>query len=689
MDKISSGIQPVISNIHIEKKAEVKPAAEGVNTAPPADTAELSAPGDSVKLTRQDRIQIDMDKGMLNLTEYVEVGSALFTGQIVGAAVAMAAVGGTIPLAVGAVAGGLAGAIAHYTDLDRKIGPAFQKTMGLAMLPFYLAAKAVKKGVSLAIDAVKPSKTKEADAGNSGKASASGEKKEAKGTGSISDPHSDGGILAEETAVKEASGKEDEKIRKSIVSTITSGLGTAAKALRSIPKFLYPSIKNATPQEAKVIMDTLDSLPMKDVVSTSTITVNPNLAKELHASGLARPLMFDNPLELDRGEFSNPAFGKEVLIHELGHARDFSEVPIPGVGKSFFKPWGKEPYVFDPMIDVQGEPPYAATNHFEDFAQSHQFYHTKPEQLKAVSAEKFADMEKLHEPGLYDKLIDRSGVREAGKKLSEAIDQVPYLRQTLNVAGTVMGPVAMNVGANAYEDGLKEADKLKKYEGKMELAQGISLSAKVTAPYALGLSVAKMVINHKLKKGNWSVEKADEFASKALAAAGGPVGMIYLAATSEMLKSGTKEAPRDFAYTERKPETLKEKILRNVESYDVHLADTKQPIKEEDTKLTTDDKIFIAKTGGGALALGIAGTMAGWTYGGAAGAAIGGLAGGPIGALVGGLIGSVAGTMTLSYQGAKLGAKIGKALHSPEKQEAPAPQQQQVPEESTKEPAKE
>jgi hypothetical protein len=398
------------------------------------------------------------------------------------------------------------------------------------------------------------------------------------------------------------------------------------------------------------------------------------------ASGLARPLIFDNPLELDRGEFSNPVFGKEVLIHELGHARDFKELPIPGVGKSFFKPWGKEPYVFDPMIDVQGQPPYSSTNHFEDFAQSHQFYHTKPDQLKAVSMEKFEAMDKLHEPGLYDKIMDNSGIREAGKQISKAIDKVPYLRHALNIAGTVMGPIAMNVGANTYEDGLKEADKEKKYKGKMELAQGVSLSAKVTAPYALGLSIAKIVIDRKLSKGNWSVDQADRFATKALAAAAGPFGMIALAATDELLKSKDNRAPGEFTYTERKPEGFKEQFLQSIEYYDTQKAGTKEKIDKEDTGLTKDDKKFMAKVGTGAAVMGAAGTVAGWVGGGVAGAAIGGLAGGPIGALLGGVIGKVAGTMFLSYQGAKAGASIGSALH-------PDPKSETKPTETKAEPA--
>jgi len=664
MDKIGSH-QPLISTgTPVEKKLHVEPKEKDLK---PKVQPELKDPVDSVETTRQERIQMFMDRSVMNISEFVELGTAGFVGQIVGSAVAFATIGGVLPVAIGGGIGVAGGLLLHHLGWDKKVFKGVKTAIGVTLIPFVLAAKGMKKGIGKLIDLLKPSKKKEdKQASGSGKA-VSGDAKSASGTGGtvVRDAGTGEGLIAEKGAAKTVKQEEEKDIKRGILSTIGKGFGTAAKALRAIPKFIYPSIQNATAAEEALITETLDSLPLKTVTSTSTITIDPNLAKDMGAAGMARDLFFDRPIVLDRGHMAMEAMdlNKGVIIHELGHTADYASTPIPRVGRSSFAPFGEGPYVFDPTIDTPGDL-YASTNHWEDFAQSEKFYQLDPEKLKATSMEKFEALEKFHEPGLKDKIMDRPSIRELGKKISKAIDKVPHLRTTLSVIGKIMGPIEMNIGADKIEHGIKEADLTKKYQGKMAMAQGIAFSSKVLAPIGLGITIAKLIVDRKLKKGKWSIKQANEFSNKALATITGPLGMIYHAAAKEMLKTPEGQEHDDFTYQERKSEGLKEKITGQfgIRQFTAQEVDSKRKLPTEEANLTKDDKIFMAKVGGGAVLGGVAGTVAGFMGGAFVGAAVGGLIGGPFGSLLGGLIGKVAGTMFLSYKGAKAGAKLGRLL---------------------------
>lgn len=659
MDNINSHLKPVgIISYSVKKPATAKAkkteSSKIEKDVIPVDTA------DTAETTRQERIKIFIDKAGMNVYEFVEMGTSAFIGNVVGSAVAFAVIGGILPVAISGGIGAGAGLLLHKYGWDKKIGKAIGTGMGYALTPFVLAGRAVKNGAGRLIDAVRPSKKENVAKAEKGESRTKGtiEKDDMKAIRSESE------IMAEKGAAKAVEGEKEKDIKKGILSTAGKGVGTVAKTLRAIPKFIYPSIQNATPVEEAMIMGTLDTLPLRTVTSTNTITINPTLADDMSAAGLARELLFDKPIDLDKGHVAIKGFNDELLIHELGHTRDFSEVPIPLVGTSSKGPWGKGPYVFDPTLDAPGEPTYASTNHWEDFAQSHKFYHRNPDQLKATSMEKFEAMDKLHEPTLYDNVMDRSGIREFGKKVSKVIDKVPHLRTAFNAIGTIMGPIEMKIGADKLQDGIKEADLTKKYEGKMYLAQGIAFSSKVLAPVGLGIAISKFVVDRKLKKGKWTIKQADNFASKAAAGITGPLGMVCLAITEEMLKTPEGQDFDNFKYQEKKPEGFKGKLIQGIgiRQFNVQEVDTKRKLDTDEANLTKGDKIFMAKVGGGGIVGGVAGTIAGYTGGAIAGATIGGLIGGPFGALLGGLLGKVSGTMFMSYQGSKAGAKLGRLL---------------------------
>lgn len=657
MDKISSPAIPLNSTYPVSGQAPLQTAKE-VKETPQKTESTPAEPHDTVETTRQERIKISMDKTWINVAEMVEMGTAAFIGEVVGSAVALCAIGGIWPVAVGGAVGAGAGILLHKMGWDKKVFGGVKTAMGIAMTPFVLAAKGIKAGVGKLIDLVKPSGKKEEK-----ETKGAGGIKGSPGSGPVASTGQEGALIADGDGAGAVNAQADKETKKKILGTLGKAFGTAAKAIKAIPRFIYPSIQNATPVEAKMIEETLDQLPLRAVTSTNTITIDPNLAKDMQASGLARNLFFDRPISLDKGhaamEYMN--LNKGVLVHELGHTVDFQSSPVPGVGMSNLRPWGKGPYVYDPTIDTPDDL-YASTSHWEDFAQSHKFYHLDPETLKTTNPDKFQAMEKYYEPNLYDKVMDRSGVRELGKKLAKAIDKVPYLRPALSVLGTIMGPIEMNIGADQIEKGIKEADVTKKYQGKMAMAQGIAFSTKILAPVGLGIAISKFIVDKKLEKGKWNIDQAHKFANKALAAITGPVGMIYSAYVDEILKDPEGKHVDEFTYQERQARGFGEKLSEGLGMAQLNASeqDTGRELTKEEAKLTWGDRIFLTKVAVGAGIAGIAGTVAGYMGGSVAGAAIGGVVGGPVGALVGGLLGKVAGTMYLSHQGAKIGAKVGK-----------------------------
>ena len=666
MDRISSQTPSIQAGLPLKSKAPVKPQKETRETGVKPEI-QSQEPQDSVETTRQERIKIFLDKSWMNVSDFVEMGTAAFVGQVVGTAVGFSLMAGTIPIAIGGGVGALGGLLLHKKGWDKKVFGAVKTGMGLALTPFVLAAKGIKKGIGKLIDLVRPSKKEVVKEGSAGKGKGTGKPAEAKGEagGVLKDSSSKGAIVADKGGAQSVKEETEKEKKRGVLGTLGRAFGTAAKALKAIPKFVYPSIQGATPEEAKLIEETLDKLPLKTVTSTNTIYVDPTLAEDMGAAGVARDLMYDHPIGLDRGHMGIDwmNLNEGVIVHELGHTVDYQSNPIPQVGRSTFGPFGEGPYVFDPTIDTPDDL-YAATNHWEDFAQTHKYYHLDPETMKTTNMEKYEAMKEFYEPTLTDKVMDRSGIRKLGKQISKAIDKVPYLRTALSVIGTILGPMEMNIGADKIENGIKEADATKRYQGKMAMAQGLAFSTKVLAPVGLGIALSKYIVDKKLEKGKWTIKEAESFAGKALAAITGPLGMMYTAGVGELLKDTEGKKMDDFKYHDKEAKGFKQQLgeALGMRQFTAEEVDTKRKLPTEEAKLTKDDKIFMAKVGGGAVLGGVAGTVAGYAGGTAAGAALGGVVGGPIGALIGGLVGKVAGSMYLSYQGAKIGAKAGRLL---------------------------
>jgi hypothetical protein len=682
---------------HIERaaksrKAEVK--SEKPGPAQPLDKVEKGR-----EFTREERIRIALARSARSGASVMKTATGTYSGFVIGTALGFGLIGGLYGPVIGGLAGSIGALILEEASSKRKA----QISDGLKHI-----GSSIRKSFqhTLKPESKVSGKTEGKKAG------------EARGPGEAVKTAAD---AREGSIVRQAGVPAAPEGTKNPVSGVFGVLKKAVtgvgKGMKALPKFLYPSIRNATAAERELIEKTLDRLPLKSVVSTESITMNPNLAKDMGASGLARNMFFMHPIDFDRGELAVEGFNKGTIIHEVGHTRDFSEGLIPYFGSSSKAPWGKPPYVYDHWIDTPNDL-YASTNHWEDFAQSYKFYYENPAELEKTNPAKFEAIKNMEKPGLYDKVMDRTGIREAGKKLSQAIDKVPGLRLALDVVSEISGPLTIHRGSANIIKGLEDGDEKKLFDGKMDLASGIAYSSKVAAPAGLAIDGVHWYLNRAVKKGRISQERADEIASRTLKLATGPVGLTAGAAVDEMLgaKGQDLKGIRLVESRDKDPDPVSKwawkktlvllagtaaagvvgavaaglmfgpgavligsavgsmvgargtALLRNIfaKKPPADLIIDGKKVSGKEAALTRDDKIFMAKVGGGAAAGGVAGTVLGYAGGAAAGALLGGLIGGPIGAGVGAFLGKAAGSFALSYAGAKAGARLGKMLDKPQ-----------------------
>ncbi|MFP4498957.1 MAG: hypothetical protein ACLFQV_12170 [Vulcanimicrobiota bacterium] len=595
---------------------------------------------------QQKRIQIALDKAKMVGAEISGYTSMIVLGSSLGTSLAVAISGpAIIPIAICGGVGVLAGAASYATGIDKKVGEALKKGIDIALTPVAYVGRKIKNAFSKAIDLIKPDKNsseglKHTKESVSRHLSTAGETRNSREN-------------LDKTERKEISSNE-------IASKLAGSLGTVAKAGRGVPNILYPQVIDASAAQKEVVYQVLDSLPASTATSTDRIFMAP----DLEPLGRATALPAESLVELRKmPEVMGKGTPIETLIHEMGHTHDFASGPTPFINRSSFEPFGEGPYFYE-AYEMGREAPYAAKNRFEDWAQSFEAYYAEPENLQAQCPEKFEAIKEFHESSVYDKVVEKTGIREAGKKLSEAIDAVPGLRTGINMARNAAGPITFRIGVEDYKKGLGKDNKAEKFSGKMNMAQGIAYSTKFLAPVGLGITAAKWLMGRRIKKGKLAVEKADKIASGFLAAMTGPLGMITLAASQVLTENGKKAQKDGHGQVPAKKDDIR------LEYEDVHydsnitpsVLNTGSRPERKSYKLTSDDKKLIAKVSTGALAGGVAGTAAGFTVGGLIGTTVGALIGGPVGASVLGLAGYAAGTLFGSYKGGKMGAKIGKYL---------------------------
>ncbi len=310
-------------------------------------------------------------------------------------------------------------------------------------------------------------------------------------------------------------------------SKLTDAALTVASGLQSLPKFIYPTVVGATPEQQRLIYDTLDQLPLKEVVTTSTMEVIPNLT-DTGISGMAQPGLTHNRILLDQGYLDSAQRGPELVRHELGHTVDYSG----GYGLigslNWRGPFGKAPFVSG----------YAESNRYEDFAESYEHYTQDPDKFRAEFPDKARVIEQNRINSPVEELVDRPSVRQAGRTAGEFLGKVPYMRTALETGLALLSPIQLHRGALALEKGYVKGDEALKLQGKMNLISGIMLGIPGGAPLAtvasainLGMQVAVGDDPEKIKEAN---RNADRF----VAVATGPFGMAATAIGQELKKAG-------------------------------------------------------------------------------------------------------------------------------------------------------
>lgn len=471
-------------------------------------------------------------------------------------------------------------------------------------------------------------------------------------------------------------------------AAVDAALGVGA-ALRAVPRFAYPSLMNATEAERALIYNSLDRMPMASVTSASTMQVVDGLERT-GAIGIAHPQFAQTHILLDKDALTwGYDFHHELISHEVGHSRDFVRGAGPLGAHSLIGPFGKAPFLTD----------YSGTNRMEDFAETHAHYHmgeSARAELARATPEKFRVMDELSQPGLSEQWAGQKGVRETGKKVGQALEAAPYLRNALELAGALIAPAQIHRGARGLEAGLVNGDARQKFHGKMNLASGLFLLAPGGAVGALAVNATHGVLSGLVHEGKLEASQADRISSGVLAAATGPVGMVYSAIGSELAAAGV-DVSRGPALTRAEAGGGGVLAVIGGSSAGLFLGATiggalggvggamagsfwgsaggaalglagwsllsmRSERASSSYDLTKGDKLFLAKVVGGGVLGGTAGTILGGHLGKLAGAAVGGALAGPAGAVTGAFLGRFAGICAGSLALGRAGAWAGRKL---------------------------
>lgn len=379
------------------------------------------------------------------------------------------------------------------------------------------------------------------------------------------------------------------------------------RVLKAFPKFIYPTISGATPAERQFILQTLDSLPLKDVNTVKSLEV---VARIPNASGLAEPLQVTNVIKLARDQISiRPEWFKEVVIHEVGHTRDFDSAWFGFIHhNSGHAPWGQAPFVSN----------YAHTNHWEDYAETHADYFLRPDHLKEVAPEKYRLMHQQEQQNFLEHVIDRPAFRDTGKWLGEHLGPSQGVRTGLQVAFWLTSGIQIMVGLDRLRASTQQQDAAKHADGVLDVAAGTLFASKVMALGGMAVQGAHAALDQAMAGGDIAANDADA----AVRMASDPVERAIRAVGSRV--------------------GLTAPFSATVAAHEAPAAHR------------TRAACIAAGGAGGALVGGIAGPYLGIMAGYAAA--------GPVGGAVGLVAGALAGYAGGSWAGGRLGTAVGKAI---------------------------
>ena len=273
---------------------------------------------------------------------------------------------------------------------------------------------------------------------------------------------------------------------------------TAAALKEAFPGFISPSIHGATPLEQQQITQILDGLPLHHVSQIDTVSMVPEIASGKPGwvtLGTAWDYPASSEIRLSQKELTSYDKMADTLIHEVGHTTDYSRRPFRlGPTASSHTPYGEGAKVTE----------YAGTNAREDYAESYQEYHQRPENLREVNPAKYEDQKQSNTPGFFDRLVDREEFRETGKTIGRWMGPNKITRHTLESVGAAAGLHQVGHGLTQWVDSASTGDGLQHASGILNTVSG-ALAFTGAAPLAaVSLQAANQALGRAVKRGELS-----------------------------------------------------------------------------------------------------------------------------------------------------------------------------------------
>lgn len=311
-----------------------------------------------------------------------------------------------------------------------------------------------------------------------------------------------------DASIQAASAASDAVHKSDILSGSLTAAGSVARSFQAFPNFVYPSIHNATAAEKAQIMTTLDSLPLKHVADTKSISMVaeiPNPKPGYVTNGNARHLVVSNQINLSRAELTTPEKLRGTLTHEIGHTTDFSSKSF-GVlpGRSNGEPYGEGPYITN----------YAETNHYEDFADSYEEYHIRPDNLREKTPEKFADMEEFNKQSFLERLVDRKEFRDTGKYLAEVVGPNRAVRHGVQGAYHASTILQLSHGFTQWVNSAETGDAMSHASGILNTASGILFLSGLSPLAGMAVHGANYALNSAVKRERLNAKEVEAVISK-------------------------------------------------------------------------------------------------------------------------------------------------------------------------------
>ena len=282
---------------------------------------------------------------------------------------------------------------------------------------------------------------------------------------------------------------------------------TAAAIKDAFPGFLYPSIHGATPVEQQQITKILDGLPLHHVSQIDTISMVPEIPSGKPGwvtLGTAWDYPASAEIRLSHKELTTYDKMADTLIHEVGHTTDYSRRPFRlGPTASSHAPYGEGGKVTD----------YAETNAKEDYAESYQEYHQRPERLREINPEKYDDQIASNTPSFMERLVDRKEFRETGKTIGSLMGPNKITRHVIESAGAAAGLLQLGHGVTQWADSASTGDSLQHASGILNTVSG-ALAFSGAAPLAaVGVQAANNALTRAVKRGDLSAAEVESTVS--------------------------------------------------------------------------------------------------------------------------------------------------------------------------------